>query len=196
MPDSFRHTGQSEGSRNQARRNLALNRVRRCQSKSDWREFYSEFSESFLNLPDSKLCEEAFNKLKADPLSVQYSAELWESLLEGSLSTWNLELGREIAQFASHCVKTINFQISSAKIELESGFASNARKIAQRCRRKTTVSASRKIQLDTIICSSYIEEGDRGKAIRLLGAIKKDLTREELQEQEQADFSSYVARKF
>jgi tetratricopeptide (TPR) repeat protein len=194
VPDSFRHAGLSEGARNQTRCNLALSRVRRCQSKPDWREFYSEFGESFLNLPDSRLCEEAFNRLRTDPLSVQYSVELWESLLEGSLTTWNLELGREIAQFASHAVKSTNFQITNAKIELESGFASNARKIAQRCRRKTTVSTSKKLQLDTIICSSYIEEGDRGKAIRLLSSIKRDLTRGELKEQDQADFSSYVAR--
>jgi len=172
---------------------LILKEARECHTKAAWENWAKRHSGAISSSNNSKLLEEIFKLLCKDPLAIQFGTELWASLLEGCLSSWNLELGRSIADKALK-IRSPLVILPAAKVYLEAGFPGTARQIISKAQRLTDLETRQKVQLDIVNCSAYIEEGKRSQAARILARIAKNVYDQSLHTREKADFLTYVAR--
>src|SRR5262249_47866623 len=74
--------------------------ARDCHTKQAWEALFESYGEAMATTSNAKPLSEIFKILKADPQSLQYEPRIWGRLMQGCLSSWNLELGCEIAEFA------------------------------------------------------------------------------------------------
>lgn len=172
---------------------LLIKEARDCRTKSQWRKWLTLHGKTVSETNNSKLLEEVFKLLSKDAHSLQYGEDLWACLLEGCLSSWNLELGRKIADFALK-IRAPEVILPSAKLYLESGFPGKARQMVTNAQRLSNLETKQKLQLDTLNCSAYIEEGKRQQATRILKRIAKNVYDASLSSRDRADFLTYVAR--
>lgn len=170
-----------------------LKSARECRTKEQWKHWLAANKLFITSCNDSKLLEEIFKLLEKDAQSLQYGPSLWASLLDGCLSSWNLQLGVKIAHFTEK-IKSPRIALPAAKIYLESGFPRVARQIVSHAQRLANIETKQKLQLDTINCSTYIEEGKRSQAARILKRIERNANDDELSAKDRADFLTYVAR--
>jgi tetratricopeptide (TPR) repeat protein len=167
--------------------------ARDCHTKIAWESFFTQFGDQIATSSHSKPLVDIFRALKADPQSPHYDPIIWNKLIHGCLSAWNLELGREIAEFVKKIpVAAIN--IPSAHVYLESGQPSIAREIAQKTSRLSNLQHTEKLQLEILIANSYAEEGKRQKAIRQLAKVKTAMDQSVVTTKERADFFTHMAR--
>jgi tetratricopeptide (TPR) repeat protein len=113
--------------------------------------------------------------------------------MQGCLSAWNLDLGREIAEFVKK-IPSPGINLPSAQIYLESGQPATAREIAHRTLRLANLQPSERLQLEILIANSYAEEGKRPKAIRQLAKVKASMEHSVVSDKERADFLTHMAR--
>ncbi|MDA9950935.1 hypothetical protein N9D31_00025 [Oligoflexaceae bacterium] len=171
----------------------AFKRAKKCRTREHWNQWHSEFSGVIEEANDSRSLEDIFKLLEKDAQSLIYGVDIWASLLEGCISSWNLELGVRIAEFTLK-LKSPRISIAVAKIHLESGFPGKARQIVTQALRSSQLQPKQKLQLEMLNCSAYIEEGNRQQAARSLKRIEKSATNEDLSKRDQADFLTYAAR--
>ena len=167
--------------------------ARDCHTKIAWENFFCQFGEQIATSSHSKPLVEIFRVLKADAQSPNYDPTIWSKLLQGCLSAWNLDLGREIALFVKKIPVAI-INIPSAHVYLESGQPSTARDIAQKTLRFSNLQHAERLQLEILIANSYAEEGKRQKAIRQLTKVKAAMDQSVLSIKERADFLTHMAR--
>lgn len=167
--------------------------ARDCHTKQAWEAFFEQYGESIATSGNSKPIIEIFKLLRGDPQSLQYEARIWGKLIQGCLASWNLELGREIAEFSKRIPSTA-VTIPAAQLYLEIGAPSTTRELAHRTLRLTGLSSAERLQLEILIASSFAEEGKRQKTIRILSDIRSAMSNSDLQLRERADFLMAVGR--
>ncbi len=167
--------------------------ARDCHTKQSWEEFFSSNREKIESAGDSKIILELFKLLKADSQSLQYAPSIWGILIKGASSSWNFELGQEIATFALK-VSSPSIAIPATQVFLESNNPVQAREIATRALRFAGLQPKEKVQFEILICSSYAEEGKRSKASRLLEEVSAEVRRIELDARDRADFFLRMGR--
>jgi len=170
-----------------------LKQARLCRTKTAWETYFFENGASIRSLPDSRLVSDIFKLLKSDAQSLQYSGTIWTTLLKSCLNTWDLQLGREIT---NHCMRLNNFGIAvlASKVLLESGERQTAREFAQKALRRSGATDTEQIQLEMVVCSSYVEEGKRTPALKILRRIEPIISIVEVSNESRAEFYTYVAR--
>ena len=171
----------------------AVRLARECHTKQSWENFFSRFGESIAAAPLSRPLQDIFKLLKEDPQSLQYNAAIWGQLITGCLSSWNLELGREIAEFAKK-ISSAPVAIPATKLYMESGQPGVAREIANRAIRLTSIQHREKVQLEMQVCTSYAEEGKKAKAIRLLNQLEPSVRDSSIEPKSRADFLTQMGR--
>ncbi len=167
--------------------------ARDCHTKQPWEALFDQHGDAIASTGNSKPIQEIFRLLKSDPQSLQYDPRIFGRLIQGCLASWNLELGREIAEFAKKA-PAVAVAIPSAQVFLESGMPSTTRDIANRALRLTGLLPAEKLQLEMLICSSYAEEGKRQKTVRQLHDVYALLQSSELGTRERADFLVTMGR--
>lgn len=167
--------------------------ARECHTKQAWEALFEAHGEALSGTGNSKPIQELFKLLRADPQCLQYEPRIWGRLIQGCLASWNLELGREIAEFAKK-VPAASVSIPSAQLYLESGMPTTTREVATRALRLTGLEPTEKLQLEMLIAGSYAEEGKREKTIRLLTQIRSSVQSPELGARERADFLTSMGR--
>lgn len=170
-----------------------IKQARDCHTKQAWEGFFEAHGEALATGGNSKPIAEICKMLRADPQSLQYEPKIWGRLIQGCLSSWNLELGREIAEFAKK-IPSIAITIPAAQLYLESGMPSTTRELAHRALRLTGLAQAERLQLEMLIASSYAEEGKRQKTIRILNEIRSSMQSSDLQTKERADFLMAMGR--
>lgn len=166
--------------------------AKECHTKAAWEQLFATHGDSIATTSNSRPLQEIYRLLKSDPQCLQYDPVVWEKLIQGCHSSWNLELGREIAEFSKK-VASPGVAIQAAKLYLES-FPSQAREIAGRALRLANIKPKEKLQLEMLTASSYAEEGKRQKTIRQLALIRNSIKQPELTESERADFLTSMGR--
>jgi tetratricopeptide (TPR) repeat protein len=172
---------------------LILKSARSCHTKLAWEELFSQKRDQIIGASNGRLVADLFKLLRADSQCLQYDPALWSALLEGCLSCWNLELGTQIAEFSSG-LPSSKTAIPAAKVYMESGHPLLARKTANRALRLSTIDSHEQLQLEMIICRSYVEEGNRPMAIRLLNKMLRAVKEANMDDQERAQFLINIAR--
>ncbi len=172
---------------------IVTKQARECHSKQAWEALFEAHGEALSGTGNSKPIQELFKTLRSDPQCLQYEPRIWGRLIQGCLASWNLELGREIAEFAKK-VPAASVSIPAAQLYLESGMPTMTREVAGRALRLTGLGPAEKLQLEMLIASSYAEEGKRQKTIRLLGQIRSSVQSPDLGSRERADFLTSMGR--
>jgi len=172
---------------------VVTKQARECHTKQAWECLFEAHGEALAATSNSKPLQEVYKILRADPQSLQYDPRIWGRLVQGCLSSWNLELGREIAEYGKRIPSPL-VNIPAAQLYLESGFPSTTREIANRTLRLTSLQPAEKLQLEMLIASSYAEEGKRQKAVRQLNQIRSSVESAELGAKARADFLASMGR--
>ena len=150
----------------------AISRMaRECHTKQAWELFMVAHGDTVASATQSRGLAEIYRHLKSDPQSLQYDPRLWGALLQGCLSSWNLELGQEIAAFVRK-ISAPAVSLPAAQLFLDSGMPSLTREIANRALRLTGLDSAIRLRLEMLVASSYAEEGKRSRSIALLGQIR------------------------
>lgn len=170
-----------------------IKRARECHTKLAWEGFFREHRKELRGTTSAKVLAELFRLLHSDPQSLQYDPDIWSSLLEACLSSWNLELGSEIAEHI-RTVPSTKTAIPAAKLYAEKGQPLLARNIANRALRLSGLSSLERLQLEMIACQSYVDEGKRNMAIKLSNRMQQTLQDDELEDAEKAQFLGQLAR--
>ena len=163
-----------------------IKEARDCHTKIAWSSFFEKYEDEISSTTDSKLLEEVYKALSQDPQGFRYPEEFWTVILKGCLSSWDLNLGRKI----SHDLKTIPsaaIAILSSEIFIQSGSPLTARQVANRALRLTTIKSWERLQLQMIVCNSYVEEGKNTMALRLLSKMETAVITENLNRHKKAD---------
>lgn len=167
--------------------------ARDCHTRAAWGRFFEQHGEALATINQSKPLSEIFRMLKADSQSLQYSPDIFGSLIKGCLSSWNLELGEEISEHALS-IPSVRVTLPASQIFLENGQPQKARDIANRGLRLSGLSSVDMLQLDMVVCGSYAEENKHAKAIRILERIHSAVRNPELHPKESADFLLRMGR--
>lgn len=167
--------------------------ARECHTKQAWEALFEAHGEALSSTGNSKPLQELFRILRADPQCLQYDPRIWGRLIQGCLSSWNMELGREIADFAKK-VPAAAVSIPTGQLYLESGMPTTTREVAARALRLTGLAPAEQLQLEMLVASSYAEEGKRQKTIRLLSQIRASVQSFELGVRQRADFLTSMGR--
>jgi tetratricopeptide (TPR) repeat protein len=172
---------------------VIVKQARDCHTKQAWQALFAQHGEWIASSGNSKPIAEIFKILRADPQCLQYDAKIWGQMIQGCLASWNLELGREMAEFCKK-VPSAAINIPAAHVFLESGQPAMAREIANRALRLAGLTAAEKLKLEMMICSSYAEEGKRQRSIRLLTQIRSSIDSPALGTHDRADFLTNMGR--
>lgn len=169
-----------------------INDAKSCRTKSNWEGFLSEHGEELAAVKSSKPVIEIYKLLRSDPQSLQYSPDLWASLIKGAISSWSLELGQRIA---NHSLQrpSASIGLPAAQVFLEQK-PSCARDIANRTLRLSNLKTEQSLQLQMLISSSYAEERKYTKAIRTLEKLAPKVRMAELSLPQRAEFLMQMAR--
>lgn len=170
-----------------------VKQARDCHTKQAWESFFDQHGEALATSGQSKPLQDVYRILKADPQALQYDSRIWGRLIQGCLSSWNLELGREIADQAKR-LPSASVSIPAAQVFLDSGQPGVAREIATRALRLTAIAPADKLSLELLIATSFAEEGKRQKTVRLLNEIRSSVNSPALGLKERADFMTSMGR--
>jgi tetratricopeptide (TPR) repeat protein len=170
-----------------------IKQAKSCRTKESWNLFLQQYQSKLAQTNQSKPIAEIFKILHQDKQSLRYNVELWVILLEGCIASWDLDLGMKIAQFTEKLTHP-PLAIRSAEVNLERGYPATARRIAQRAIRLKRITHAEAIQLQLILCKSYVEEGRSKMALRLLDRLKQGLQQAQLEPPLQAEILTNMAR--
>lgn len=167
--------------------------ARDCHTKQAWESFFETHGDAIATTSNSKPLQEIFKILRADPQSLQYEPKIWGQLIQGCLSSWNHELGREIVEAAKKLPSPV-VSIPAAQLFLDSGLPSQTRDVANRALRLTGLLPEERLKLEMLVASSFAEEGKRQKTIRLLAHIRSSVDSPDLTTTARADFLTSMGR--
>lgn len=164
-----------------------------CFTAEAWQSLFRQYGHEIAQATDPKILEDVFGALKGDPQSLLYNQSIWVTLLRGCLSSWNLELGREIAEFTKP-IPSFDIRLLAAEILLEGGSPAEAREYAHKILRLTALQPWQKTQLRLLVCNSYVEEGKTTLASRHLKKIDQELSEFHFEPKQLAESFSSMAR--
>ena len=167
--------------------------ARACHTRQAWDALAEKYSAEISNSNSSKALKDIFKLLSNDPHSLKYSSILWQSLLSGCLSSWDIELGRDIAQYAEK-IPCPQIRLKICEVYLEIGEPNQARIIAVKSLKMKSIEASELLQLKLIICKSYVEEGRSAMAKKTLSRIELTLESNDLETSTLADLITNIGR--
>ncbi|SME88713.1 ArsR family transcriptional regulator [Pseudobacteriovorax antillogorgiicola] len=170
-----------------------IKKARNCHSRQSWQLFVEEFGEDLSSTNDSKPIAEIFKILTDDSHSLKYGESLWQCLLSGCISSWNLSLGCEIASFVEK-IPSAAIRLKIAEIFMESGLPSQARKVSQRSLRLKSINQADIISFQLVTCKSYVEEGRHTMARRMLEKLESSVSTTNLPSETKADMLLNIAR--
>jgi tetratricopeptide (TPR) repeat protein len=170
-----------------------VKQARECHTKQAWEAFFVEAGDAIATSSNSKAIQEVYKLLRADPQGLQYDPRIWGRLIQGCLSSWNLELGREIADYAKKIPSAL-VNMPAAQVYLESGQPAAAREIANRTLRLTGLQPTERVQLEMLVASCYAQEGKRQKSVKLLNEIRSSVDDPSLDVKERADLLMNMGR--
>lgn len=169
-----------------------IKKARRCHTKMAWKALFEAHGETIASASTYKPVHDLYRLLSADPQSLQYDPEIWAALISGALSSWNLELAKEITDRLKNPSPKIS--IPAAKTYLDCGHPTHARSIALKSLRLSNIPSSEKLQLHLIVARTYAEEGKRQKCLRLLTRIRATTTSTALAPKQKAEILSDLGR--
>ena len=164
-----------------------IKQARECHTKISWQALVDAHGDAIASLSAPKPLCELYKHLRNDPNSRQYDPRIWAALLNGCLRSSSLELVREIAAFTKK-ISTPLVATATARAYLAIGKPWEAREVANRTLRLTSVLPSEKLQLEMVLAQSYIIEGKRKKSARLLTHLRSSASEASLSPTEQAGF--------
>jgi len=167
--------------------------ARECHTKQAWEALFAEFGETIASAGQSRPIAEIFRLLQSDEQSLQYSPTIWGQLIQGCLSSWNHELGREIVETVRKIPSTA-IAIPATRLQLETGHPAAARELANRALRLAGLTPKEKLQLEMLICNSHAEEGKHTRALRLLNQMAPAVRDPQLAAGDRADFVMQIGR--
>ncbi len=170
-----------------------IREAREAHTKAAWDTLIAKYKILISSSTNSRLIAELFRMLAADPQCLHYNEAIWEALLLGCLSSWNLELGQEIVRFLPRTA-TAGIAIAAARIHLESGHPTNAREYAKRALRLAKLQDGERLRLEMLICNSFIEDRKPAPARRLLAKMTASLQTMSLADSERAELLVDIAR--
>ncbi|MEZ4742660.1 MAG: hypothetical protein R3B45_09465 [Bdellovibrionota bacterium] len=168
-------------------------KIKECNTKSKWEDFFQTYSGELSVSNNSKHIADIYTRLKSDPQSLDYDPQIFSTLIKGCLSCWNLELGREICEFANTLTIPL-VAIPATRLFMESGLPHLARQTAQKALRRKNVKDKDRLQLEMLVCSSFAELGKHKKAIKMLADLKEDAKSADLKPTELADLNVEIGR--
>jgi hypothetical protein len=172
---------------------LMIKAVRDCHTKAHWDHFFDKYGSALATATQSKLIIDVFKRLEADPQSLNYNPKLWGALIQGAISSWNLETGIEIAEFTRKLSMPV-VSIPAAQVLLDGGRPAQSREFAQRALRLGGLTTVDRIQLDLIVASSFAEEGKTDHAVRVLGKLGPMIHSADMTPKDQADYVIRMGR--
>jgi tetratricopeptide (TPR) repeat protein len=172
---------------------LMIKAVRDCHTKAHWDHFFDKYGSALATATQSKLIIDVFKRLEADPQSLNYNPKLWGALIQGAISSWNLETGIEIAEFTRKLSMPV-VSIPAAQVLLDGGRPAQSREFAQRALRLGGLTTLDRIQLDLIVASSFAEEGKTDHAVRVLGKLGPMIHSADMTPKDQADYVIRMGR--
>ncbi|NRA64444.1 MAG: winged helix-turn-helix transcriptional regulator [Pseudobacteriovorax sp.] len=167
--------------------------AKNCHSKQSWEAFFLKNEKAIVRSNVSKPLNEIFRLLLADAQCLQYSEHVWNTMLSGCVSAWDLELGLLVANKAL-AIPNPGIRIKAAEIFLECGQPSQARKISSLTLRLKNINAVDSISARMIVCKSYVEEGRNTMAKRMLKKLEMLVHDIDLPDTVKADMLSNIAR--
>lgn len=170
-----------------------IKQARQCYTKTLWEKLFSENANFISFTKDAKALNELFKILSADSQCLNYDVHIWITLLQGCLSSWNLELGLEIANFVKDksSIDILNYII---QIYIEAGKPVLARNLATKGLRLSGVNNETLMQFKMYICTSYVQEGKKNKATRILNEILRELNIRDFKPEFKAKILDSLAR--
>ena len=174
---------------------IAIKTTRDCHTKAAWEDFIRKNGDLLGSSTHPRLITEVFRKLADDPQSTLYGNSIWGTLLQGSLSCWNLELGCEIARHVNKILAPV-VAVPAAQVLLEGGHPSESRDYAQRALRGTSLAPKERLQLEMIVASSFAEEGKVEKAVKILEKVGPYLRSSNLEIADRANFLTRLGRLY
>ena len=172
-----------------------LDTAKKCNTKQSWSELFAANRDLITNCNDTNLIKRLFFRLRADENSLHYDPGIWTILLRSCLSNWDLQLGKEISAFTEP-IANATTSLLAAEIYLEAGQPAKARKSARRALRLKEISSSESIQCHMILCRSYVEQGRKVMAIRLLNKIETEIESKIYTDNFRSDIYTSIGRTF
>lgn len=171
----------------------AIKLARECHTKAAWEDFLSTYGDLLASCTQPRLVVEVYKRLEEDPQSLNYNPNLWAALLQGSMSSWSLEVGCRIAEFIKRLPVAV-VAVPASQVLLEGGHPAASREFAQRALRVSSLSPKERLQLEMIIASSFAEEGKVEKAVRMLEKVGPSVRESDLSLADRADFLHRLGR--
>lgn len=172
---------------------LVTKQAKTCCTKEAWKNFFNKHQEKLVSTQTSKPISDIFKILSNDSQCLKYGPDIWNTLLSGCLSSWDLVLGCKIAKFCLQ-IPSAKIAIPAAEIYMESGSPLSGRKVAARALRLSKIEPWERLQLQMIVCNSYVEEGKHTMALRLLKKMEAAIGNIELLPQNLGDLLNNMAR--
>lgn len=170
-----------------------LKDAKSCHSKHSWEEFFLKYSQAISNSNTSRPISEIFKLLLEDPQSLKYDPIIFGTLIRGCLSSWDLALGDTICHFGKN-ITAPSFSIPAVLLYLENGQPLQARTFAYRSLRLLHLEIKDFHQLQTLVCSSFAEEGKHNKATKMIRDIVDSIQTTALPPKHLADILIQIAR--
>lgn len=170
-----------------------IKQAKKNHTKEAWLHFYAEHKNSIESCKSSKPLKELFKILSGDKTNLKNIPVIFGSLIQGCLTCWDLELGKQICEFCSQLSQP-SVTIPAAKLHLESGHPASTRKLAQKSLRLANINIKDRVQLEMLIANSYAEEGKHKRAINSLVKTESQLSETELKKDEIASIFMQIAR--
>ena len=167
--------------------------ARSCQSKRSWHQFNQKHGIEVSRCTDRRVPFAVYHLLKKDGYSLNYSEDIWLSLLDACISSCDLKLGRRISKFIESLPST-RLREKSAEIFLLSGEPEEARKISQRSLKLKSISQRFRISFQLIICNSYTEERRYNHAKRVFTKLESVISSKNLSLRDQSELLPRIAR--
>ncbi len=171
----------------------ALKEAKKCKSKHSWEAFFEAHGQVISRCTRSKELAEIFKLLRSDPNALRFNPSIWIKLFEGCLSSWNLELGLELVAFTKS-IPSEKIAICASKVSIEAGLPLQARSLAHRALRLKRNSPKHTLELEILVCRSYVEIGDRTQAIRFVNKAAGKVKQSNLEQEEKVEFNGHLAR--
>jgi tetratricopeptide (TPR) repeat protein len=172
---------------------IAQKAAKECHTKAHWDDFYEQYGMLLSADASGKLVATVFKRLQSDPQSLYYSPNLWGSLIQGAIASWNIETGVAIAEF-SRKLTTPAVSIPAAQVLLDGGKPSLSREFAQRALRLGGLSDLERVQLELIVASSFAEDGKTDHAVRVLARVTPLVRSAVMSQRERSDFVVRMGR--
>jgi hypothetical protein len=172
-----------------------IEKLKGCHTKGAWRTFLSEFGPEIATTKNAKILKPIFKALAKDAQSLNYDIDLWKAMLQGCLSSWDLALGQQIAQYVSS-IPSASLAILSAEVLMQSSKPAKAREVVNRALKLSNLSPWEKLQLQMILCNTYVEQANYPITLKYLRKMEDTLRHNQFEPKNLASISYAMGRSY